>query len=118
MPMKNKKPGVMRRPGKVKTHCKPTRITAAQREIHHRIEAQSEHSQNPPRLWRPEEYPELYSLIEAAQAAALSRRRLRGRIVFRHEGRSYAARFTNLDRIIIEDRTTGRLVASSGFFAL
>lgn len=114
----NKKPGAMRQPGKVKAPRNNTRITAAQREIHRRIEAQSHHSQNPPRCWHPAEYPELYALVESAKAAAWSRRRHRGRIVFRHEGRSYAARFTSLDRIIIEDHQTGRFIASSGFFAL
>jgi hypothetical protein len=114
----NKKPGAFRQPGKVKTPAKPTRITAAQREVHDRIAAQSEHSQVHPRLWHPEEYPDLYRLIESAKRAARSRRRLRGRIVFRHECRSYAARFTGLDRIIVEDQMTGRFIASSGFFAL
>jgi len=114
----NKKPGAIRRPGKDKSPAKRTRITAAQREIHDRIAAQSAHSQAHPRRWHPEEYPDLYRLIESAKAAARSRHRLRGRIVFRHECRSYAARFTNLDRIIVEDQHTGRFIASSGFFAL
>jgi len=119
MTQKNKKPGAHKSPGKVKTHRKPTGITAAQREIHHRIEVQSGHTlASHARHWRAENYPDLYRLIESAQAAALARRRLRGRMVFRHEGRSYAARFTSLDRIIIEDRLTGRFIASSDFFAL
>ena len=111
----NKKPGPMRQ-AKVKTRSKD--ITAAQLAIHRRIRAQSEHSQNPPRLWHPEEYPHLYALLETAKAEARNRRRLRGRIVFRHEGRCYAARFSNLDRVIVEDRFTGRFIASSGHFAL
>lgn len=112
----NKKPGAVRRPGKDKTRGK--HITATQRALHRRIDAQSLHSQNPPRPWLPEEYPELHGLILAAKAAARSRRRLRRRMVFSHEGRSYAARFTSMDRVLIEDRHTGRFIASSGFFAL
>lgn len=115
MKTQNKKPGAMR-PGKVKTRSK--HITAAQLAIHRRIQAQSEHSQNPPRRWLPEEYPHLYALLEAAKAEAMNRRRLRGRIVFSHEGRSYAARFSSLDRVIVEDRFTGRFIASSGYFSL
>lgn len=118
MTMHNKKPGAMRRPGKDKTRPKRNRITAAQRDIHRRIEAESAHSQNPPRPWYPEQYPALYALVQSARQEALARRRLRGRIVFRHEGRSYAARFTNLDRVIVEDRLTGRYLASSDYFAL
>ncbi len=114
----NKKPGALRRPGKVKTPRKRTRITAAQRDIHRRIAAQSEHLANAPRPWHPEECPHLFALLESAKAEAWKRRRLRGRIVFRHGGRRYAARFTNLDRIIVEDRQTGRFLASSNFFAL
>lgn len=113
----NKKPGAAWQPGK-QTRRKPNTLTAAQREIHRRIEAQSEHSQNPPRPWFPEEYPELFALIESARAAAIARRKLRGRIVFNHAGKRYAARFTNLDRVIVEDWTTGRFYASSGWFAL
>src|SRR5512139_1347838 len=97
---------------------KPRTLTAAQRDIHRRIEAQSEHSQNPPRLWHPEEYPHLWALLEAAKAESLRRRQLRGRITFTHEGRRYAARFTNLDRIIVQDWITGRFIASSGVFSL
>jgi len=93
-------------------------MTAAQRDIHRRIAAQSEHSQNPPRLWHPEEYPHLWALLEAAKAETFRRRRLRGRIVFNHEGQRYAARFTNLDRIIVQDWMTGRFIASSGAFSL
>lgn len=93
-------------------------LTAGQREIHCLIETQSEHSQNPPRLWHPEEYPHLYALIESARAAARARRKLRGRITFNHEGQRYAARFTNLDRVIIEDWITGRFIASSAAFSL
>ncbi|MDA8129663.1 MAG: hypothetical protein M0Z73_13335 [Betaproteobacteria bacterium] len=114
----NKKPDAHCQPSKGKSRPQRTGISATQRDTHHRIEAQSAHSQNPPRPWYPEEYPDLYRLIESARATAQARRRLRGRIVFHHEGRSYAARFTNLDRIIIEDRQTGRFIASSDFFAL
>ena len=114
----NKKPGAFRQPGKVKTPPKRITMNARQREIHRRIDLQSEHSQNPPRLWHPAEYPELYALVQAAKAAARARRRLKSRIVFSFECRAYAARFTNLDRVIIEDRHTGRFIASSGFFAL
>lgn len=114
----NKKSGAFRRPGKDKSRPKRTGITAAQRAIHSQIETESTHSQNPPRLWHPEEYPALYALVQSARKEARSRRRLLGRIVFRHEGKTYAARFTNLDRIIIEDRRTGRFIASSDFFAL
>lgn len=97
---------------------KPGAVTADQREIHRRIEAQSEHSQNPPRLWHPEEYPHLWGLLETAKAEAQRRHKLRGRIVFSHEGKRYAARFTNLDRVIVEDWLTGKFIASSGVFAL
>lgn len=114
----NKKPGAAWQPGKRITRKKRNTLTAEQRQIHRRIEAQSEHSQNPPRQWHPAEYPELYALVQSAIAAAQARRRLRGRIVFNHEGQRYAARFTNLDRIIVEDWITGRFFASSGLFAL
>jgi hypothetical protein len=119
MNMQNIKPGAYRQPAKANSPRKRARLTAAQREIHSRIEAQSTHSLSvPPRQWHPEEYPDLWNLVQAAKAAARVRRRIRGRMVFSHESRSYAARFTNLDRIIIEDRQTGRFIASSGFFAL
>jgi hypothetical protein len=118
MTMHNIKPGAFKRPGKVKSRAKPVTLTPRQREIHCRIEAQREHSMNPPRRWHPEEYPHLYALLESAKREARSRQKLKGRIVFTHEGRRYAARFTNLDRIIVEDSQTGRFIASSGYFAL
>lgn len=114
----NKKPGAYRRPGKVKSHGKHTRITAAQRDIHRRIEAQSEHSKTLRRHWHPDDYPDLWRLIVAAKKSTLARQRLRGRMVFIFERRRYAVRLTSLDRLIIEDHATGRFVASSGFFAL
>lgn len=114
----NKKPGAFRQPGKDKSHPKRNAITAAQRAIHRRIEAQSEEAKMNRRNWHPEEYPDLYRLIESAKAAARAKPRLWGKMTFTHEGRRYLARFTILDRIVVEDRRTGRFLASSGFFAL
>lgn len=114
----NKKPGALKQPGKDKTHTKRTRITAAQEDVHRRIAAQSAHTLSQMRHWHPEEYPALWRLIQAAKAEAQARRRLKGRIVFSYEGRRYAARFSNLDRVIVEDGSTGEFIASSGIFAL
>jgi len=114
----NKKPGALKQPGKDKTHTKRTRITPAQEAIHRRIAAQSAHTQSEKRHWHPEEYPALWKLLQAAKAEARARRRLKGRIVFSYEGRRYAARFSNLDRVIIEDSSTGEFIASTGIFAL
>ncbi len=114
----NKKPGALRRPGKDKTPTKRTRITAEQKEIHRRIAAQSAHTKSQRRHWHPEEYPALWRLVQAAKAEAQARRRLKGRIVFSYEGRRYAARFSNLDRVIVADASTGEFIASSGIFAL
>ena len=99
-------------------HQKPRTLTAAQREIHRMIATQSEQCQATARPWRPEEYPHLWRLVEAAKAEAQSRQRLPRKIAFNHEGRRYSARFTGFDRIIVEDWITGRFIASSGFFAL
>lgn len=95
------------------------RLTAAQLETHHRIAAQSAHTlANPPRRWRPKEYPDLWRLIQSARVTARSRRRLSARMLFWHEGRRYVARFTSTGRILIEDRHTGAFLASSGHFAI
>lgn len=110
----NKKPGAVR-----KSPAKRHALTPRQRAIHHKIETQSQATQISGRpYWLPEQYPELYALLDSAKCEARSRRRLKGRIVFRHEGKVYAACFTSLDRIIVEDEQTGRFIASSGFFAL
>lgn len=113
-----KKPGTEGLREKRITPKKRIALTTAQREIHRMIEAEIEHSQNPPRLWQPGEYPHLSALIESAKAAAQARRKLRGRITFSHANKRYAARFTNLDRVIVEDWITGRFIASSSVFAL
>lgn len=110
-----KKPSASKgkQPGK-----KPTRnhLTTEQRYIHRRIAEQSAHSLAGGRNWHPEEYPALWKLLQAAKQEASSRARLRGRIVFTYEGKPYAVRFTNLDRIKVEDRQTGDLIAQTGPF--
>lgn len=114
----NKRPGSMTRPGKDNAHSKRIRITAAQEEIHRCIAVQSAHTLSQRRHWHPEEYPALWKLLQAAKTEARNRRRLKRRIVFSYEGRSYAARFSNLDRVIVENSSTGEFIASSGIFAL
>lgn len=105
-----KKPGTMKRPGK-----KPNRnhLTPTQRALHRRIADQSARTIAGGMNWHPEEYPDLWMLVHAAKEEARSRARLRGHIVFIYEGKSYAVRFTNLDRIKVEDRQTGGLIAQT-----
>lgn len=111
----NKKPGAMKRPGKVKT---PRKHSPYKRILHQEIAAEAERLNEQSRPWTPSEFPLLYGLLRSAIADARNRRRLRGRIIFCHEGKQYAARFTSLDRIIVENRETGQPLCSSGFFAL
>lgn len=115
MPTNNKKPGAVKRPGKVKT---PRKHTPSERSIHRKIATEAARLSRESRPWSSHEFPLLFDLLQSALADARSRRRLRGRIVFCHEGKQYAARFTSLDRIIVENRVTGQPLCSSGFFAL
>jgi len=116
----SKKPGTTKRPGK-KTESQI--IAAKQKRLHRQIAQQSARTiaacnegRNP--LWHPEEYPELWGLLQAAKREAQSRAMLRGYMVFTHAGKKYAARFTNLDRIIVHDRVTDEFIASTGVFQL
>jgi hypothetical protein len=111
MAMKSPKPATSKRP----LRWDHSRILRA---VHDDIERQAAQSIAARQHWQPSDYPALWALVQAATKEAQNRHRLKGRIVFRHHGRKYAARFTNLDRIIVEDRKTGRFLASSGFFAL
>lgn len=94
-------------------------MTPRQVQIHRRIAEQSAHLiANDSPCWSPHDYPELWRLVQAANAAVLRRRRLTRRVLFAYEGKTYAVRFTSLDRILVEDRRTRDFIASSGFFAL
>lgn len=105
-----KKPGTTKRPGK-----KPNRnnLTPKQRALHRRIADQSARTIAKGGFWYPEECPDLWRLLEAAKAEAQSRARLRGRIIFTYEGKSYAIRFTNLDRVKVHDRQTDAFIAQT-----
>lgn len=114
----SKKPGTTKRPGK-KTENQI--IEAKQRRLHRVIAQQSARTiaacnegRNP--FWHPEEYPELWGLLQTAKHEAQSRARLRGYMVFTHAGKKYAARFTNFDRIIVHDHVTDEFIASTGVF--
>lgn len=115
MPIDNKKPGAMKRPGKDKTHRKHT---PRKPTIHQKIAAEAAQLRRQNRPWSSHDFPLLFSLLQSALTDARSRRRLKGRIVFCHEGEYYAARFTSLDRVIVENRETGQPLCSSGFFVL
>lgn len=105
-----KKPGATKRPGK-----KPNRnnLTPTQRALHRRIADQSARTIAGGRNWHPEEYPDLWRLLHAAKEEARSRARLRGRIVFTYEGKSYAILFTNFDRVKVHDRQTDAFIAQT-----
>ena len=105
-----KKPGTMKRPGK-----KPNQnhLTPTQRALHRRIAAQSAATITGGRNWHPEEYPDLWRLLQAAKLEAQSRNRLKGRITFTYEGKSYAIWFTNFDRVKVHDRQTDTFIAQT-----
>ena len=111
----NKKPGALRRPGKVKTPRKHKRLIPP---IHRKIAAEAALHRHFGRPWKPHEFPLLFGLVESALADFRHRRRLKGRMLFWHQGEQYAARLTSLDRLVIEDRQTGEALCSSQFFAL
>lgn len=123
MTTKNKTPSTVRQPGKppAKRKAKRIRPTIEQERTHRCIEVQSEATQNQgQRRWRPEEFPELYGLVEAAKREAQSRplKSLRRPFTFSHHGRRYTARtiFGLLDRVIVE--RGGCFIASTDFFDL
>jgi hypothetical protein len=116
----NKKPGTTKRPGK---NTASQSIAEKQKRLHRVIAAQSAktlaaHKEGRNSFWHPGEYPELWGLLQAAKREAQSLARLRGYMVFSHAGKKYAARFTNLDRIIVHDRVTDEFIASTGVFQL
>lgn len=94
------------------------RTKAANSSFHAEIRRQAEIASKSGKGWRASDYPHLYSLLRAAIEAARTRTRLKGRILFEFRGRQYAARFTNLDRVIVEERSSGKRLAASGIFAL
>ena len=112
----NKKPGTTNRPGKPK--LKRNHLTPRQRALHLRIAIQSARTTAEGGFWRRSEYPDLWLLVEAAKWETQRRKRLMGRIVFSFEGKGYAIKFTNLDRIKIHDGQTDAFLAQTMPFQL
>lgn len=116
MSTRNKKPGG--KPGKHKLKKQRAYLTPRQRALHRRIAEESTNTQRNPGLYRHDEVPELAALLAAALTEINARQRKARRIIFVHEGKSYAADVVGFDRVQVKDRWTGGFIAQTNIFML
>jgi hypothetical protein len=97
----------------------PNKKPGTRQRIHERITWQAAIAKITPAEYRDyKAFPDLLRLLKSARNAARTRKNPGARIVFTFAGKHYAARFTTFNRIIVEDRKTGRLLVASAPFSL
>lgn len=111
----NKKPGT-KRPGKAKKQR--AYFTPRQHALHRRIAEEAAATQKNPGLFLYDDVPELAALLEAALAEIKGRTRMTRRVIFKHEGRTYAAAIIGFDPVQVENRWTGDFIAQTSIFRL